>query len=136
MDEDYEEYYGVDYGESAGDEAADERDEAKEEENIEIEEAEKFEEGPVKSSRPDISRRPKVLTRYQYSKILMLRGEEIEAGKPPYIVIKKSEKLKPIDVAIKEVKLKKLPYVVRIKYPDGSVEYHYLKDMIIPRDLR
>jgi DNA-directed RNA polymerase I, II, and III subunit RPABC2 len=105
--------------------------------NVEFEDEEQPNEDlPVKPSRLVKSRRPKVLTNYQYSRILSLRTEQIEAGKPIYIKIKKGEKLRPIEVAEREIKLKKLPFVVRLKYKDGSIEYHYLNDMIIPRNLR
>lgn len=107
-----------------------------EEEYIELEDTEKVDEGETKTAGLVISRRPKVLTPYQYSKILGLRTEEVQSGKPIYIKIKKGEKLKPIDVAAREIALKKLPYVIKITYPDRSVEYHYLKDTIIPRNIR
>lgn len=70
------------------------------------------------------------LTKYERVKIIGLRAEQIQRGATPYVEFDK-ENFNPIDIAIKELDARKLPFMVCRTLPDGVKEHWRLEDMII-----
>lgn len=60
------------------------------------------------------------LTKYEKTKILGVRARQIEMGSEPRIKYTKTET--PIDIAERELKLKKLPFKIKRKLPTGEIE--------------
>jgi DNA-directed RNA polymerase subunit K/omega len=60
------------------------------------------------------------LTKYEKTKILGIRARQIEMGAPPKIKYSKVET--PLDIAERELKMKKLPFKIKRKLPTGEVE--------------
>jgi DNA-directed RNA polymerase subunit K/omega len=92
--------------------------------------------GKVIKRRTEGPKRPYVLSKLQLAKLLTARATEIENGAPIYVKVKKGERPEPLATATKEIMAKKLPWKIRTKMPDGSIQYLPLKDMEIPRDIR
>lgn len=67
------------------------------------------------------------LTKYEKTKILGLRARQIELGAKPQIRYTKSET--PIEIAERELKLKKLPFKIKRKLPSGEFEIIELKNL-------
>jgi len=71
-----------------------------------------------------------ILTKYEKAKIISNRAEQIQRNAPIYVDVDR-KKMSPIDIAIKELDERKLPFMIQRKLPNGLVEYFRLDDMII-----
>jgi DNA-directed RNA polymerase subunit K/omega len=76
-----------------------------------------------------------ILSKYEKVKILGLRAEQLQRGAQTYIdvdeLIKSGVPYSPLNIAKKELSVKRLPYMVCRKLPNGDKEYWKLEDMII-----
>lgn len=68
------------------------------------------------------------LTKYEKTKILGIRARQIEIGAPPRIKYSKEEI--PLNIAERELKMKKLPFKIKRKLPTGEVETIKLGNLI------
>jgi DNA-directed RNA polymerase subunit K/omega len=68
------------------------------------------------------------LTKYEKTKILGIRSRQIEMGAPPKIKYSKEET--PLDIAERELKMKKLPFKIKRNLPTGEVETIKLCDLL------
>lgn len=67
------------------------------------------------------------LTKYERTKILGTRAKQIEMGAAPTIKYLKIET--PLEIAERELKMKKLPFKIKRKLPSGEVEVIKLRNL-------
>ncbi len=67
------------------------------------------------------------LTKYERTKILGLRAKQIEMGAKP--VIKYSTKETPLEIAERELIMKKIPFKIKRNLPSGEVEIIKLRNL-------
>lgn len=70
------------------------------------------------------------MTKYERVKIIGLRAEQLQRGAVPYVEFDKKN-FNPIDIAIKEMDARKLPFMICRTLPNGEKEYWRLDDMMI-----
>ena len=70
------------------------------------------------------------LTLYEKTKVLSLRTRQIEEGAKPYIKVPEGM-TESYQIALEELKQKKIPFIIKRPLPDGSYEYWRLIDLII-----
>eukprot|EP00808_Paulinella_micropora_P000638 g46525.t1 len=68
------------------------------------------------------------MTKYEKARILGTRALQISMGAP--ILVELNKETDPLDIAMKELKAKKIPIVVRRFLPDGSYEDWRAADLI------
>lgn len=71
----------------------------------------------------------KILTKYEKTKIIGLRMEQLARNATPYVSI--DGKFDPSEIATRELMERKLPFMVSRTLPNGSTEVYRLEDMII-----
>lgn len=71
-----------------------------------------------------------ILSKYEKTKILGLRMEQLAREASPYVSIK-NKIFDPYEVALRELNERKLPFMISRTLPNGKVELYRLKDMII-----
>eukprot|EP00884_Botryococcus_braunii_P001846 jgi/Botrbrau1/11662/Bobra.168_2s0017.1 len=119
-----------------GDYEADERDDFEEpeqaDENFDMEEEEAPQEHPqeegdqvdIREGDPERRDRPRITTRYmtkyERARILGTRALQISMNAP--VMVELEGETDPLEIAMKELKEKKIPFVVRRYLPDGSYE--------------
>jgi len=60
------------------------------------------------------------LTKYEKARIVGKRAEQISKGAPPLVEVGNLEN--PIDIAMKELRERKIPYIIRRPLPNGTFE--------------
>jgi DNA-directed RNA polymerase I, II, and III subunit RPABC2 len=71
------------------------------------------------------------MTKYEYNNILVARIKMLENGHRPFVkVYHNKDKIQLRDIAIQELKEKKLPFIVKRPFPNGRFEYWRVKDLI------
>lgn len=71
------------------------------------------------------------MTKYEYVKIIGLRAEQLQRGATPYVEFDKT-RYNPMEIAMKELDARKLPFMICRTLPNGEKEYWRLDDMILP----
>ena len=69
-----------------------------------------------------------ILTKYERSKILSIRSQQIMDGSAVFVDCSKMEKPTPYSIALEELKQKKTPFKVRRKMLDGTYEIWSITD--------
>jgi DNA-directed RNA polymerase I, II, and III subunit RPABC2 len=69
--------------------------------------------------------------KYERVKIVGLRSEQLQRGADPYVEIDLSKPFIPREVAMEELRQRKLPFMIKRTLPNGVDEYWRLDDMII-----
>lgn len=69
-----------------------------------------------------------ILTKYERAKILGLRVSQLNKGAEPYVTIKHTI-LDNILIAEKELKEKKIPFIIMRPIPNGKAEYWNVNDL-------
>jgi DNA-directed RNA polymerase I, II, and III subunit RPABC2 len=69
-----------------------------------------------------------ILSKYEKAKILGLRVSQLNKGAEPYVTIKHSI-LDNILIAEKELKEKKIPFIIMRPIPNGKAEYWNVNDL-------
>ena len=72
-----------------------------------------------------------ILSKYERVKIVGLRSEQLQRGADPYVEIDLSKPFIPREVAMEELRQRKLPFMIKRTLPNGVDEYWRLDDMII-----
>jgi DNA-directed RNA polymerase I, II, and III subunit RPABC2 len=80
---------------------------------------------------PTKNRTKNILSKYERVKIIGLRSEQLQRGADPYVEFDASKDFNPREVAIEELRQRKIPFMIKRQLPDGSFEYWRLDDMII-----
>ena len=71
-----------------------------------------------------------ILSKYEKTKIIGMRMEQLARNAEPYVSIEPG-RFNPLEIAEKELMERKLPFMVCRKLPNGKMEYWRLCDMII-----
>jgi DNA-directed RNA polymerase I, II, and III subunit RPABC2 len=69
------------------------------------------------------------MTKYERARVLGTRALQISLGAP--VLVELNGESDPLDIAMKELKNKKIPIVVRRFLPDGSYEDWSVEELII-----
>jgi DNA-directed RNA polymerase I, II, and III subunit RPABC2 len=80
---------------------------------------------------PTKNRTKNILSKYERVKIIGIRSEQLQRGADPYVELDESKEFNPREVAIEELRQRKIPFMLKRQLPDGSFEYWRLDDMII-----
>lgn len=109
-----------------GDEAANE-DELGEDRVEILQDQEESMEGRARSVAERITTR--YLTKYERARVLGTRALQISMNAP--IMVDAGDLTDPLEIAMKELREKKIPFTIRRYLPDGSYEDWSLKELII-----
>lgn len=83
--------------------------------------------GPA-ADRPRITTR--YLTKYEKARVLGTRALQISMNAP--VMVDVGNETDPLEIAYKELREKKIPFIIRRYLPDRSYEDWPLEDLIIP----
>lgn len=72
----------------------------------------------------------KILSKYEKTKIIGLRMEQLARNAEPYVDII-DNKFNPQEIATRELLERKLPFMISRTLPNGKTEVYRLEDMII-----
>lgn len=70
------------------------------------------------------------MSKYERVKIIGLRAEQLQRGAAPYVEFDASN-FNPIEIATKELEVRKLPFMICRTLPNGEKEHWRLEDMVI-----
>eukprot|EP00892_Ulva_mutabilis_P009033 jgi/Ulvmu1/6501/UM003_0134.1 len=71
----------------------------------------------------------KYMTKYEKARILGTRALQISMNAP--IMVEADGAIDPLEIAMKELREKKIPFIIRRYLPDGSFEDWKIQDLII-----
>lgn len=71
-----------------------------------------------------------ILSKYEKTKIIGFRMEQLARGAEPYVEIH-DRQFEPSEIAMRELQERKLPFMVRRTLPNGQTEIFRLCDMLI-----
>ena len=71
-----------------------------------------------------------ILTKYEKTRILGQRAKQINAGAKPFVEVKEGI-IDGYIIALKELELKKIPFIIKRPIPNGGFEYWYVSDLEI-----
>jgi DNA-directed RNA polymerase subunit K/omega len=83
----------------------------------------------IEGYNPEANKTSKILSKYEITKILGLRMEQIARSGKTFVEIK--EPFNPRELAERELNENKIPFLICRTLPNGVKEYWRLKDMII-----
>lgn len=72
----------------------------------------------------------KYMTKYEKAYILGVRATQLSMNAPPLVEI--GDLTDAFEIAEKELKERKIPFILRRKLPDNTYEYWDIKDMVVP----
>lgn len=70
-----------------------------------------------------------VMSRYELAKVIGMRLEQLARGAPPYIDVNKHKVKNIREIALLELKHKKLPFLISRTLPNGNKEYWKIDDL-------
>jgi DNA-directed RNA polymerase I, II, and III subunit RPABC2 len=70
-----------------------------------------------------------MLTKFEKASILGLRAKQINSGAPPFV--ERNGVIDGYEIALEELKQKKLPFIIKRPLPDGRSEYWRVADLEI-----
>ena len=70
-----------------------------------------------------------ILSRYEFAKIIGIRTKQLNHGSTPFIDNLDPNIIDGYTIAIKEFKLKKIPFIIKRPLPNGITEYWNVKDL-------
>jgi|TARA_B110000971_G_C20039550_1_gene516788 DNA-directed RNA polymerase I, II, and III subunit RPABC2 len=68
------------------------------------------------------------LTKYEKARLIGYRAQQIASGLSAFISV--GDLTDPREIAMKELELKKLPFIIRRPMPDGSSEYWRVDELL------
>ena len=71
----------------------------------------------------------KYLTKYEKTKILGLRAQQISTGSPVFTKVPEGM-ISPLDIAEKELKERKIPFILKRSVGNDKYEYWKLEDLV------
>jgi len=77
----------------------------------------------------DNKKTPPYLTRYERTKVISVRAQQLSIGKQPQIEVD-STNTNHLEIALQELKEKKIPNNIIRKLPDKTIEIWAVKDLI------
>ena len=72
-----------------------------------------------------------VLTKYEKTRVLGLRGKQLDAGAQPFVKVPNTV-VDGYTIALMELKQKLIPFVIRRPLPNGGCEYWKVSDLELP----
>jgi DNA-directed RNA polymerase subunit K/omega len=72
-----------------------------------------------------------VITKYEKTKILGLRMEQLARGAPTLIDPEKDKCTSIQEIAVRELEQRKIPFMIVRTIPNGQKEYWRLEDMVL-----
>lgn len=72
-----------------------------------------------------------VLTKYEKTRVLGLRGKQLDAGAQPFVKVPDTV-IDGYTIALMELKQKLIPFVIRRPLPNGGCEYWKVSDLELP----
>jgi DNA-directed RNA polymerase subunit K/omega len=85
----------------------------------------------MKTYNPSNNLSRNVLSRYEKTKVIGMRLEQLARGAQPMVHVDKSKITGIRDIVMMELEQKKLPFLIARTLPNGLKEYWRLSDMII-----
>jgi DNA-directed RNA polymerase I, II, and III subunit RPABC2 len=79
---------------------------------------------------PSTNKTMNILTKYEKTKIIGMRMEQLARSGVPYVDFKGA--FDPYAIALKELEENKIPFMICRTMPNGDKEYWRLQDMVIP----
>jgi len=70
-----------------------------------------------------------VLTKYELTKVISVRMEQIASGMKPLIQIKNKKNMDIYQIVLMELREKKVPFIIKRNLPNGQFEYWKLEDL-------
>lgn len=70
------------------------------------------------------------MTKYEKAHVLGVRASQLSSGASPFIDI--GNESNPLAIASIELNEKKIPFIVRRKFPDGSYEDWAIDELMVP----
>ena len=70
-----------------------------------------------------------ILSRYEFAKIIGIRTKQLNHGSTPFIDNLDPNIIDGYTIAMKEFKLKKIPFIIKRPLPNGVYEYWNVKDL-------
>lgn len=70
------------------------------------------------------------MTKFEKAYILGIRAQQLSLNAPPLVDI--DNETDPLKIAMKELKEKKIPFILRRKLPDNTYEEWDIAEMIVP----
>ncbi|KAK1349335.1 putative subunit of RNA polymerase [Hamiltosporidium tvaerminnensis] len=98
---------------------------------LENSELEIIEDKPTKTSNisPQSRITSPIMTKFERAHVLGVRALQLSMGASPMVDIE--FETSPLKIAIKELKVKMIPFIVRRKLPDGSYEDWSIREMYV-----
>jgi DNA-directed RNA polymerase subunit K/omega len=85
----------------------------------------------MKTYDPSKNKTKNILSKYEKVKLVGIRAEQLQRGAPPNIKLDPTTPFDAREIALEELRQKKIPLKICRKLPDGTKEYWRLDDMII-----
>jgi len=132
-DEDYNDYDGGDVGYEEEPPEPDLEDEAVEEEEEEARDYDGPETDVITEGRETRSDKPrkttKYMTKYERARVLGTRALQISMNAP--VMVNLEGETDPLEIAMKELRERKIPFTIRRYLPDGSYEDWGVDELIV-----
>ena len=71
------------------------------------------------------------LTKYEQARIIGIRGQQISQGAP--ILVDPEGLESPVEIALKELRERKLPFIIQRVLPNNKCEYWRIDELKIPK---
>lgn len=85
----------------------------------------------VMSYDPNKNKTLNILSKYERAKIIGMRMEQLARSAPPYVDVDATKVFNPYDVAMDELRARRIPFMICRTLPTGEKEYWKLEDMLI-----
>jgi DNA-directed RNA polymerase I, II, and III subunit RPABC2 len=85
----------------------------------------------ISSYNPKKNKSKNILSKYEKTKIIGFRMEQLARNAHPYVEIDKNVQFDPYEIAMRELRSRKLPFMICRTLPNGEKEYYRLDDLII-----
>jgi DNA-directed RNA polymerase subunit K/omega len=80
---------------------------------------------------PTKNKSKNILSKYEKTKIIGFRMEQLARNAEPYVEVSDKNSFDPYEIAVRELRTLKLPFMICRTLPNGEKEYYRLEDMII-----
>ena len=80
---------------------------------------------------PDSNKTMNILSKYEKTKIIGMRMEQLARSATPYVSVDPSRPFDPYEIATQELHARKIPFMICRTLPNGEKEYWKLDDMLI-----
>lgn len=85
----------------------------------------------IKAYNPKLNITNNILSKYEKTKIIGLRMEQLARQAEPYVDVDTTKPFDPFEISQRELRERKIPFMICRTLPNGIKEYYRLEDMII-----